>query len=41
MLGEYLGSDYPVEYGLTACPNGVKLSLHWCKIAAWRGQGSR
>lgn len=22
-------------------PNGVKLSLVWCKIAAWRGQGSR
>ena len=21
--------------------NGVKLSFHWCKIAAWRGQGSR
>jgi hypothetical protein len=22
-------------------PNGVKLSLHRCKIATWRGQGSR
>ncbi len=21
--------------------NGVKLVLHWCKIAGWRGQGSR
>lgn len=21
--------------------NGIKLSFHWCKIAAWRGQGSR
>ena len=24
-----------------SCPNGVKLSLHRCKIAVWRGQGSR
>ena len=27
--------------GGKAWRNGVKLSLHWCKIAAWRGQGSR
>jgi len=26
---------------IRSCRNGVKLSLHGCKIAAWRDQGSR
>ena len=32
-------APFPCRAG--ACLNGVKLSLHGCKIAAWRGQGSR